>query len=239
MNSSTPNGLTRKTLNEIIFFSHVLICLAIVLIGLRWGKAALRNIIVLNALFANVFVIKQIELFGLTVTASDVYAVGCMLGLNLLQEFHGRGEARKTIKITFFALSFFVLTSQLHLAYLPSVFDVAQSSYHLIFSHAPRILLSSMLCFYLISRMDVLWFGVLKKYFQGKYLGLRIFVSLIFSQLLDTILFSYAALYGILESIWDVILVAFIIKVAIIALTSPLSTFSKKFVRDESEPVSV
>ena len=234
-----PDGSRSNPLNEALFFSHILISLTIVLIGLKWGKAALRNIIVLNALFANIFVMKQVELFSLTVTTGDVYAVGCMLGLNLLQEFYGKPEAGKTIKILFFALSFFVITSQLHLAYIPSGVDIAHSSYSLIFSHAPRILASSMICFYFISRMDVLWFGVLKKYFDGRYLGLRIFISLLFSQLLDTILFSYAAFYGVLESIRDVILVAFIIKVAIILLTSPLTTFSQKFVRNEPESVSI
>jgi queuosine precursor transporter len=226
-------------LNEISFIFHILVCFLFLAIALRWGKGPLKNFIILNGLFANLFVFKQIELFGLTVTCSDVYAVGFLLGLNFLQEFFGLDEAKKTLKISFFSFIFLVAASQIHLHYVPSIHDSTQSSYAQIFSHAPRILASSIVCFYLIACWDLFWFSILKKYFNGRRLELRIFLSLFLSQFLDTFLFSFAALYGIVASVWNVIFIAFSIKATVIVCSSFLLKISKKYIRDEHRTFSI
>ena len=41
--------------------------------------------------------LKQITLFGLNATASDIFAIGSLLGLNLLREIYGITEAKKAI----------------------------------------------------------------------------------------------------------------------------------------------
>ena len=60
-----------------------------------------------QALIANLFVLKQIHLFGMEVTASDGYAIGSLLGLNVLQEFYGKKEAKQATCICFFFMTFF------------------------------------------------------------------------------------------------------------------------------------
>jgi uncharacterized integral membrane protein (TIGR00697 family) len=58
----------------------------------------------LLAVIANLFVLKQTVLFGLHVTCSDVYVIGSMLSLNLLQEHYGQREGQRAIWITFLAM---------------------------------------------------------------------------------------------------------------------------------------
>ena len=81
-------------MNELIFFAHVLISVALMLGALRFGRVVLVAAICLQEVLANLFVLKQVTLFGLEVTCSDAYAIGSIIGLNLLQEFYGKERAR-------------------------------------------------------------------------------------------------------------------------------------------------
>ena len=56
-------------------------------------------------------------------------------------------------------------------------------------------------------------------------------MSLFVTQLLDTILFSFLGLYGLVENILHIIVVSFLVKVAVILSSVPLMTLAKKFIR--------
>jgi uncharacterized PurR-regulated membrane protein YhhQ (DUF165 family) len=77
-------------LNESVFFLQVVLIIAFSLLALKRGSAALTTWITVQALLANLFVLKQITLFGLNVTASDGFAIGSLLGINLLQEYFSK-----------------------------------------------------------------------------------------------------------------------------------------------------
>jgi len=211
-----------------VFLSHILVVIAFVLVSLRLGKSALISVIALQGVLANLFVVKQMSLFGFAVTCSDVFAIGCILSLNLLQEYFGKEAAKQATRVSLIALLFFAFASQIHLLYAPTPFDHTQTAFSTIFSASPRLIFASIFTFYLVQKFDVRFFGFLK----GR-LPIRIAISLVMSQLLDTVLFSFLGLYGFVESIFDIILVSFLIKCLIIAVSSPFVAFSKRFVKDE------
>ena len=76
-------------MNEFVFFLHIFVVATFALGACRLGKEMLVAWIGLQAVLANLFVLKQMKLFWLDVTCSDVYAVGAFLSLNLLQEYYG------------------------------------------------------------------------------------------------------------------------------------------------------
>lgn len=215
-------------MNELVFLSHIFVVITFVLLSLRLGKSALIALIALQGVLANLFVVKQMSLFGFSVTCSDVFAIGCILSLNLLQEYFGKESAQQATRISLLTLLFFAFASQIHLLYAPTLLDTTQNAFSTIFSSSPRIIFASIFTFYLVQKFDVRFFGFLK----GP-LPLRIAISLLISQLLDTVLFSFIGLQGLVESIFDVILVSFLIKCIIIAVSSPFVAFSKRFVKDE------
>lgn len=215
-------------MNEAIFFLHIFSVIGITLMVSRMGRHALISFIVLQPILANFFVIKQMSLFGFSVTCSDVFAIGGILGLNLLQENYGRPEANKAIKMAFFALLFFMAMSQIHLWYQPIPQDETQQAFSLILSNTPRIALSSLGVYFLVQKLDLRLFGWLQLLFRGKYLPFRIGISLVVTQLLDTILFSILGLYGLVASLWDVIVVSFLIKCLIISCSSFLVALSRR-----------
>ena len=218
-------------MNEALFFTHCAIVLLFTLGALRLGKEALLAWTCIQALLANLFVLKQMDLFTLTVTCSDVYAVGGILGLNLLQEYFGVTSSKKAARSCFYFMIFFALVSKVHLLYAPSSFDSTQSAYDTILTAAPRILIASLSSFFLVQQVDIRLFSWIKETFPKLDLAHRNAMSLFVTQLLDTILFSFLGLYGLVENILHIIVVSFLVKVAVILSSVPLMTLAKKFIR--------
>ena len=214
-------------MNEALFFTHILSVLLFLGIAVRLGQTTLTVYVALSGILANLFVVKQIALFSLHVTCSDVFAVGGILGLNLMQELYGRQAARKAIQASLFSLLLWVLMSQIHLLYVPSPFDQTQTAFDAVLGHSFRICAASVSVYYLVQRFDVLFFGFLKGLLQN--LGVRLTLSLIVSQAIDTVLFSFLGLYGLVASIFDIIVMSFAMKCTIIACSSPIAAFLKRF----------
>jgi uncharacterized integral membrane protein (TIGR00697 family) len=219
--------------NEVIFFLHIIIVIFIAFGALKIGKEALIALTALLAVAANFFVLKQMVLFGWNVTCSDVFAVGSILSLNLLQEHFGKETARRAVWICFFAMIFFGLMSQIHLLYTPSSFDYVHAHYLALLSPAPRLLIASLVSFFFVQQIDVALFSLLKKRFGSIDWRWRNGASLFVSQLLDTVLFSILGLYGLVASLESIIVVSFLVKLVIIASIASLASLSKRMMHYE------
>lgn len=220
-------------MNCVILLFHVATICGLTLATLRFGKEFLIAWLSILSVAMNLFILKQITLFGLSVTSSDALAVGYLLGLNLIQEFFGKKIARKTIWISFFTSSAFVFLSQIALFYLPNEYDLAQSHFLFLFTPMPRIVLASLFSFLAIQLIDISFFGYLAKRTGGKYLTGRISASLLLSQTLDTLLFSFLGLFGVVEKLGHVIVLSLAIKGIVILISTPFVFISKKFVAHE------
>ncbi|MFI5333443.1 MAG: queuosine precursor transporter [Candidatus Babeliales bacterium] len=216
-------------MNELIFLTQVILISCSTLGALYLGKEALISLICLQCVLANVFVLKEITLCGLTATGSDAFTVGIVLGLNLLQEYYGRDSARKTIWLSFALLIFYILVSTIHLYYIPAATDIMQAHYAALFGHMPRIMLASLFVYLIVQLFDTALFARLNQWFSGRYLVLRVIISLSISQFLDTVLFSYLGLYGIISNITHIIIVSYTIKLTSILLSSPFVALTKMF----------
>ena len=215
-------------MNEGIFLVHATLVLAFSLFSLKMGKNALVGFIVIQAFLANFFIQKQIVWFGFTVTCTDVFSIGSLFSFNLLQEYFGKEEAKKAIKITFFLLFFSALMSQIHLFYTPSVQDYSQEHYQKILGIIPRIFFISISVFFFSQYADMQIFTFLKKKKPKLSFASRSFISMAISQLLDTALFTYLALYDVVSSLFHVLVVSYFIKLSIISFNSLFSKYSLK-----------
>ena len=214
-------------MNETIFLLHLTIAAAFLYPFIQMGKSGLMCWICLQPILANLFVLKQIQLFGLTVTCSDVYAVSCALGLNLLQEYYGKEIAKKAVWCSFMLLVFFVVMSMMHLFYEASQTDYTQGAYTQILSSTPRLVAASITSFLIVQWFDVQFYGFLKSKSQTLSLFVRNITSLAVSQFIDTVLFTILGLWGLVSELFDVFLVSFVIKLTIALLLS-LSTMRKQ-----------
>lgn len=215
-------------MNELIFLIQTLFVAASCLFALRMGKEALVALICLLSVLSNLFVLKQISLFGLHVTAADAFSVGSLLGLNLLQEYFGKKITKKTIWISFAMLLLYTGFTQLHLWFAPSIYDTMHPHFHPLLYAAPRITTASLLVYLLIQHLDRYLYGKLQDRFGHRYLLSRNYLLLMFSQLIDTIFFSLLGLWGLVESITQVIMISFLIKLMAIVIATPFVRFSTK-----------
>jgi uncharacterized integral membrane protein (TIGR00697 family) len=214
--------------NELLFGAQAAFIGCTLLIALRMGKEALIAVIAAQAVLANLFVVKQISLLGFNATAADAYAVGCMLGLNLLQEYYGKAATRLAIWISFFVSVIFALSAYLHLLYTPFATDTTHGAYVTILSSTPRIVAASLFTYFIVQQFDMRLYGFLKNRFNDKFYIFRNYSSVALSQLLDTLLFSFLGLYGIVTHVWEIILVSYIIKLAILLLSTPFLIIARQ-----------
>jgi uncharacterized integral membrane protein (TIGR00697 family) len=217
-------------MNFLILIVHIIITGSLTLFFLRLGKEAACAFVAMLALVANLFVSKQITLFGLNITCSDALAVGYLLGSNLIQEFFGLECAKKTIWISFSLSVAFVIFSCLHLLYQPNIFDQSHTHFIAILKPLPRLTVASFFAFLVTQSIDLSLFSYLKKKMSGRFITFRVLFCTSIAHLLDTVLFSFAGLYGVVASVTAVILVSFAIKLLVILLTTPFIVFSKKVV---------
>ena len=220
-------------MNTLILTLHVVTVCGLSLFALRFGKEMMIAWLCMLAVAMNLFVLKQINLFGLSVTASDALAVGYLLGLNLMQEFFGQNIARKTVWISFFVSIGFIVLSQIHLAYAPNLYDCAHPHFSFLFSPMPRIIVASLTSFLVIQFVDLAFFGFLRAKSGGKYLVGRTALALIVSQTLDTLLFTFLGLYGLVANLGHIMLLSMVVKGVVILLATPFVQLSKKMVPRE------
>ncbi len=206
-------------MNELIFLFHILAVAAAIRFSLYLGKEALVTLVALMAILANFFVLKQINLLGFTVTCSDVFAIGDILCLNLLQVRFGKKSSSSAIIISLGAFLFFALFSQIHLLYTPSSVDTMHPHYFALLSPSPRLLLASLVTFTIVQLFDVQFFAYLRRRFQANWQWLSL-LSILVSQALDTVLFSFLGLYGLVASMASIILMSYALKAATLLLLS-------------------
>jgi queuosine precursor transporter len=218
-------------MNEIIFLLHIITVISFALVSLFIGRCALVSFVCLQGILANIFVVKQIRLFGLDVTCGDVFIVGAILGLNLLQEYYGKKIVKNAILIGFLGMVFYLVMTKFLLFYEPNSFDFTHKLFEGIFQFLPRITAASIFVHFLIQVLSYWFYGFLKNAFAGNYLVARNAFVLLSTQLLDTILFSFLGLYGIVGSILSVIIMSFTIKAIVVLVSAPFISFSKVFVR--------
>lgn len=220
-------------MNELFFLLQLFLILLFTYGAFRLGEGALITAVSTHALMANLFVLKQISFFGFEVSCSDGFAVGSILGLNLLREHFGKKSAKKAISICFFFMIFFVVMSQMHLLFSPSIYDTSHAAYQLLLSPAPRLLIASLLVFYLIQHLDVRLFSWISHRLPLSPFSIRSSLSLVISQLFDTVLFSFLGLYGMVAKLSHIIFISFFIKIFIILTLGPLTAFFKRVERNE------
>lgn len=215
-------------MNEIYFIVHSL-ALALTCLGaLKLGKEALVSFIALQTVLANFFVTKQISLCGFNTTAADPFIIGSALSLNLLQEYFGKHEAFKSIRITFFMLVCYGVFSYLHMLYVPSCYDNSSIHFDALLSFAPRLVIASLAVYWVTSQLDTALYAFMKKRCFQISPAIRNGLSVGITQAADTVLFTFLGLWGILSNLTEIMAVSYVIKISCILIATPCMALAKR-----------
>lgn len=205
-------------MNEAVFFLHIGVLVGLVLLTKRFGAHALISSFVLQVILANLFVAKQVTLFGLSVTCSDAFTISAFLSLMILQQKYGKEAADNAVKISLVSLVVFLIMSQIHLLYTPNQYDGLHGAYHSILSLSPRIFASSLIVTVMAQKLSVELFDRIK----WSNMILKSALVIVIAQAFDTVAFTILALYGIMGAIFEIMIFSFLIKVIVIACMTPL-----------------
>ena len=206
-------------INEALF-----ICQALFSVLCMFGMSllsyeALAVFLALQFVLANIFVTKQILLFGIATTCSEVFIVSGMYGISLIRDQYGQRKAFHVLWSCFAALLFVMLLTQVHLLYTHTEPISIERAYSIIFKYTPRILCASLVAYTLSERFHLLSVSFFRMIAPPLLADV---VALWFGQLVDTILFATLGLFGIVSSIWQVIVMSMIIKTLLIMFIVPI-----------------
>lgn len=209
-------------MNELIFFSHLIIVVFFTIAALKLGREALIAGICLQAVLANLFILKQVYLFGLHVTTCEVYTIGALLGLNLLQEYYPNCDVKRALLCYFGTLGFFLVMTQFHLYYAPARVSATDLAYEEVLHSTLRIFLASSTASVVTTLLDIHLFAKLKERYTKTPLALRVASSALCVQLLDTALFTGLGLWGLVQHPLQLFFFSYLIKVITILSMSVL-----------------
>lgn len=224
-------------MNELIFLGFSLLLMTLNLFALKGGKMYLYLLIVVYTLTMNIFVVKQFDLFGLAVTGGNALYGAVFLATDLLSEHFGKKDAQRSVMLGFFTMLLFVILTQVLLFFTPNDYDYAEESLRTLFGITPRIVIGSLMAYFVAQNIDVYIYEWIKKATKGKYLWLRNNGSTMISQLIDTLIFtsvgltafSFLPFEGVIpvEIFWQNVLFTYVIKLLIAAADTPFLYLSK------------
>lgn len=228
-------------MNEIIFILFSLFLMSLNLFALKGGKHTLTLLIVVYTITMNIFVLKQFNLFGLAVTGGNALYGALFLATDLLSEHFGKKDAKRSVYLGFFTMVTFVILMQVLLLFETNEYDYAEGSLRTLFTVTPRIVIGSLLAYFVSQNIDIYIYEWIKKRTRGKHLWLRNNGSTMISQLIDTLIFtsvgltafSFLPFEGVITTdiFWQNVLFTYLIKLLVAGVDTPFLYLSKRLVK--------
>jgi queuosine precursor transporter len=211
--------------NEIIWIIFLVINFSMLLLFYRlFGKTGLFVWIGFSTVVANLQVIKLVEIFGLVATLGNIMYGTVFLATDILNEKHGKKEARKAVWFGFCSLLATTIIMQFVLAFQPHQDDMAHEHLSFIFELLPQVVIGSLLAYLISQLLDVQIYAFFKKVFhKPSQLWMRNSFSTAISQFVDTVIFCSIAFYGWYEfDVWlQILMTTYVIKFIVAALDTP------------------
>jgi hypothetical protein len=204
-----------------------------ILIAYRiWGRLGLYLWVPISVIVANIQVTKTVNLFGLEATLGNIVYASGFLVTDILSECFSKEASKKAIGIGFFSLISMTLLMQLAIMFNPAASDFVQDSLVTVFSVMPRIMIASLIAYFISNHHDIIAYEFWKRKFPStKMIWLRNNASTFVSQLIDSIIFTLIAFYGVFEMnvLLQIILSTYLLKWIVAILDTPFIYIAKKW----------
>ena len=234
--------------NEILLVVSLLVIFGGVLVFYKiFGITGLYCWTVLATIAANIEVMLVVDAFGMEQTLGNILFASTFLVTDIISEIAGKKKADKAVTLGIVTSIAFILLSQSWLLYTPSPNDWARSSIEAIFSNTPRVMLASLLVYAVTQRFDVWayhkwWAFTTKKCGDSKkFLWLRNNGSTLISQLLNTVLFTMGAFYGMynMETLISICASSYVIYVVTSLADTPFVYLARKMTKKNPKAFGV
>lgn len=192
--------------NEILLIASLVGAFGMVLLwfGL-FGERGLICWTVLATIAANIEVLILVDAFGMSQTLGNILFASTFLATDILSEAAGKKKANQAVNIGILTSVCFILISQSWLLYTPNSEDVMAGSIREVFQNTPRVMVVGLLVYAIVQRFDVWayhkWWALTERLSgdRRKFLYLRNNGSTLISQLLNAVLFTFGAFWGVYD----------------------------------------
>ena len=230
--------------NELLLIVSIFVIYSSVLVSFfLFKKSGLKAFTVLATITANIEVLILIDAFGFEQTLGNVLFASTFLITDILSEVYGKKEANKAVNIGIFTSALFLVFSQLWLLYIPSQNDFIFSHIESVFSNTPRLIFASLAVYAISQKLDVWayhkWWALTDKRFgaHDKFLWLRNNGSTMISQLLNAMLFTFTAFWGVHEvsTILSIAFTSYAIYFIVALLDTPIVYIARWYSRKRDD----
>ncbi len=249
--TSTPLvNLLQSLTPELVSLLSLICCYAIIILMVKIFKAP--GLFIYNAvsvIACNLQVLKAAEFIGYAepVALGTIIYSSSFLASDALTELYGAKEARKSVGLSFAASIIMLIMMIFTLGHKPldigvlsehRHFNEAHEALNLIFTPNLAIIIASLAAYAASQLSDIYIFSKLKQFTSGKYLWLRIFLSISIAAMIDSILFNMLAwkIFSPYPVSWHSLLFtyiigAYILQLLVAALNIPALYLLLKIVR--------
>ncbi len=219
--------------NNLIFILTVLVYLGSVLLLYKFfGKSGLYAFAIFGTLLGNIAVCKCVDIFGLATTAGNVLYAATFLVTDILSEKYGKKEASRAVAYSFTIMVLWLAGTQLILSFEPNANDYIDASLKVVFGLVPRVTAGSLAGFIVSQNLDVfLYHAIWKKTGSDKTrLWLRNNGSTLISQLVDTVIFTFVAFWGVYPQnvFFSILITTYLFKAIVAICDTPFMYLSRK-----------
>ncbi len=224
-------------MNELYWVVMLLANFIFIMVAFRfWGKIGLFIWIPISVIIANIQVTKTVDLFTLSATLGNIVYATSFLATDILSECYTKEDAKQAVYIGFFSMIVMTVLMNIALLFAPSSSDFVHESMKTIFGLMPRIALASLIAYAMSQFHDIYVFHKIKKVLPSKkHLWVRNNLSTLISQLIDSIVFTLIAFYGVFDTstLLDIFITTYLLKIVVALLDTPFiylaSSWHKKY----------
>jgi len=224
--------------NELLLLLNLLLVYGMVLIFWRlWGTIGLIAWNCIAVILAYMEVLILIDAFSLEQTLGNILFASSFIVTDILSENTSKETAKKAVNLSIAASVVFIILPQIWLCYEPNQNDWAFSFFQGIFSNTPRVLLSGLIVFALVQRLDVWlyhkWWEFTKHISNSttSFLWLRNNFATLLSQLVNAFLFNFLAFGGVypLSSLISICLASYAVFFVMALLDTPVVYIARRW----------
>lgn len=206
--------------NELLLVLQLAVFYAMVIAAYRmFGSRGLLCWSVMATIAANIEVLVQIRAFGMDMTLGNILFATTFLVTDVLSETEGKRMSHLAVNISIFASAMFIIVSQSWLLFSPGAEDFAMPSIKTIFSNTPRLMAASLIVYAIVQKFDVWAYHTIWRLSEKHsgdrraFLWLRNNGSTLVSQLLNSVLYTFFAFYGVFSvpTLWSIVFSSYVI----------------------------
>ncbi|MGX6591759.1 hypothetical protein SAMN02745174_02027 [Cetobacterium ceti] len=200
---------------------------SIMFIYTKYGKLGLYIWVPISTILANIQVVLLVDLFGFGTTLGNILYAGGFLVTDILSENYSEKDAKNAVKIGFFTMAVTAVIMKIAIMFVPTNVEAGINNFKsvkLIFDFMPRIMFAGLLAYGISQNHDVWAYEFWRKRFpETKHIWIRNNLSTMVSQLIDNLVFTLVAFYGVYpkEVLIEIYWVTYFMKFVVAALDTP------------------